>query len=307
RTPRTAAFANKQPIFFLPFVAVDAEAYAATQIVELGGEGHAPFQRSAVSAERFQFEEERSAPPGADARSDTQNCHPRQGSLDQRHCHRGDHAPHNSPDHRRSGSRSRRWWEERRWLRWARRSQRWGLRWPRWGFGFCRRRAYRRSRNWIARNQPFLRAVLYGVTGRRRNGALFCQSPCRHARSRTRSNTWQSRHHQRSIATAFRVRPIPGPLPWIALAVVVGRPDHRLDRACVLAVRLLRFLRLRVLAVCLRRLLALCLRRRLLRHLRSVRLRRARRPNCCRSWREHSRSQRQHGRAASESERLRGA
>src|SRR5437867_3415768 len=26
----------KQPIFFLPFVAVDAEAYAATQIVELG-------------------------------------------------------------------------------------------------------------------------------------------------------------------------------------------------------------------------------------------------------------------------------
>jgi len=29
-----------------------------------------------VTAERFQLEEERSTPPGADARSDTQNCHP---------------------------------------------------------------------------------------------------------------------------------------------------------------------------------------------------------------------------------------
>src|SRR5207249_8531012 len=35
----TAACANKQPIFFLPFVAVRAEAYAATEIVELGGRG----------------------------------------------------------------------------------------------------------------------------------------------------------------------------------------------------------------------------------------------------------------------------
>src|SRR5262245_14852172 len=34
-----AACANKQSIFFLPFVAVHAEAYAAAQIVELGGRG----------------------------------------------------------------------------------------------------------------------------------------------------------------------------------------------------------------------------------------------------------------------------
>src|SRR5215510_13173116 len=33
---QSVARANKQPIFFLPFVAVDAEAYAATQIVALG-------------------------------------------------------------------------------------------------------------------------------------------------------------------------------------------------------------------------------------------------------------------------------
>jgi hypothetical protein len=32
----TAAFANKQPIFFLPFVAVDAEAYARHKSLSLG-------------------------------------------------------------------------------------------------------------------------------------------------------------------------------------------------------------------------------------------------------------------------------
>src|SRR5262249_48942846 len=89
--------------------------------VELGGEDYAPFQRPAVSAERFSSEEERSAPLSPDARSHTENDHPRQGSPNERHCHRGDLASHYSPS---SGSWSRRW-RQRRWLRWARgRSQR---------------------------------------------------------------------------------------------------------------------------------------------------------------------------------------
>src|SRR5262249_19557062 len=86
--------------------------------VELGGEDYAPFQRSAVGAERLQSEEERSAPLSADSRSHTQNDH--QGSPNERHCHRGDLASHNSLI---SGSWSRRW-RQRRWLRWARGSQR---------------------------------------------------------------------------------------------------------------------------------------------------------------------------------------
>ena len=119
------------------------------------------------------------------------------------------------------------------------------------GFGFCRRRAHRRSRNWIARNQPFLRAGLYGATGRRRNAPLLCQSPCRHARSGTRSNIRQSRHYQHGLAIAFRVCAVPRQLLWFTLAVVVGRSGHRLDRTGVLALRLLRLFRLCVLAVCL--------------------------------------------------------
>jgi hypothetical protein len=52
-----------------------------------------PFQRSAhVSAGRFQFEEKPSAP--RDASSDTENAHARQSSLDERHRHRRDVAPH---------------------------------------------------------------------------------------------------------------------------------------------------------------------------------------------------------------------
>src|SRR6516165_10929007 len=77
--------------------------------VELGGEDYAPFQRSAVSAERFQSEEERSAPLSADARSHTQNDHPRQGSPNERHCHGGDLASHYIPHSASSGSWSRRW------------------------------------------------------------------------------------------------------------------------------------------------------------------------------------------------------
>src|SRR6516165_1508258 len=88
--------------------------------VELGGEGYAPFQRSAVSAERFQSEEERSAPLSADAHSHTQNDHPRQGSPKERHCHGGDLASQSSASR---GSRSRRW-RQRRWLWWARWIQR---------------------------------------------------------------------------------------------------------------------------------------------------------------------------------------
>src|SRR5215468_10922668 len=49
---------------------------------------------------------------------------------------------------------------------------------------------------------------------------------------------------------ALRVCPVPWPILWFALAVVVGRFRHRLDRTGVLALRLLRLFRLCVLAIC---------------------------------------------------------
>src|SRR5262245_7230624 len=50
------------------------------KLLNLGGEDHAPFQR--VGGGRSQFEEKRSAPRGAGARSDTENGHAREGQLE---------------------------------------------------------------------------------------------------------------------------------------------------------------------------------------------------------------------------------
>jgi hypothetical protein len=47
----TGVYANKQPIFFLPFVAVRAEAYVATEIVELGGRAMRHFNVLLTSAQ----------------------------------------------------------------------------------------------------------------------------------------------------------------------------------------------------------------------------------------------------------------
>src|SRR5262249_61161678 len=81
----------------------------------------------------------------------------------------------------------------------------------------------------------------------------------------------------------LRVCPVPWPILWFALAVVVGRFRHRLDRTGVLALRRLRLFRFCVLGICLWRLLALCLRRHLLWHLRSPRLWWPRRRRCGRA------------------------
>src|SRR5262249_32564303 len=186
----------------------------------------------------------RSAPPGADARSDTQNGHPPKARLI-----RGIATaaitlltipPITDAVEAGPGGGGGRGGGFGGGVRGRAR----GFAGPGGGLGVVWRRAYRRSRNWRSLTRSFLRAVLYGATGRRRNGALLCQSPCRHARSWTRSNIRQSRHYQHGLAIALRVCAVPRQVLWL-------RSGHRLDRTGVLALRLLRLFRLCVLAVCL--------------------------------------------------------
>ena len=105
------------------------------------------------------------------------------------------------------------------------------------------RAACRPRQHWIAVVwwQPFCRPHGH-------DGVVLPCGQC-HARP---SSVRQSGYHQCGVSFGACAVSISGSVLRLALALVVGRHCHRLGRAGVLAVRLLRFLRLRILALCLR-------------------------------------------------------
>src|SRR5215813_1695842 len=75
---------------------------------------------------------------------------------------------------------------------------------------------------------------------------------CRGTRGRSRSpDVRQPRHRQRRVAIAIRAGALPRCVLWFSLALVAWRRGPRLVRTAVLALRLFRPVRLRLLAVCL--------------------------------------------------------
>src|SRR5215471_7534127 len=75
---------------------------------------------------------------------------------------------------------------------------------------------------------------------------------CRGTRGRSRSpSVRQPRHRQRRAAIAIRTGALPRGVLWFSLALVAWRRGPRLVRTAVLALRVLRPVRLHLLAVCL--------------------------------------------------------
>src|SRR5262245_9176655 len=140
--------------------------------------------------------------------------------------------------------------------------------------GAHRRRAYCGS---FSQRQPFRRLDAYRRDARgtsehcrsffRRQSFAACRTRhgpsvrqrlgprargCRGTRGRSRSpGVRQPRHRQRRVAIAIRTGALPRCVLWFSLALVAWRRGPRLVRTAVLALRLLRPVRLRLLAVCL--------------------------------------------------------
>src|SRR5262245_20202301 len=123
---------------------------------------------------------------------------------------------------------------------------------------FRRLAAYRRGRRGTSEHcRSFFRRQSFAAC-RNRHGPSVRQRlgprarGCRGTRGRSRSPcVRQPRHRQRRAAIAIRTGALPRCVLWFSLALVAWRRGPRLVRTAVLALRLLRPVRLRLLAVCL--------------------------------------------------------